>query len=103
MVDLAALAGLAGGILPAILGPVAAITANAVEKTPLVPYEGKSIATIVLAVFLCSLAIVVVAAGATGRLTGDWQSILRILIESIVTTLAGCGAYSLTQARKPIV
>jgi hypothetical protein len=42
-------------------------------------------------------------AGATGRLTGDWQSILQILIEALATTLAGCGAYSLTQAKKPIL
>ena len=103
MVDVSAIAGVAAGILPAILGPVAAITTNAAEKLPLVPYEGKTIGTIVLAVFLASLAIVVVVAGAMGRLNGDWQSILKILVDAIVTTLAGCGAYSLTQARKPIV
>ena len=103
MVDLAAIAASAAGLLPALLGPVAAITTNAAERLPIIPYGGKSIATITLAVFLSSLAIVVVVAGAMGRLTGDWQSILRILVDSIVTTLAGCGAYSLTQARKPII
>jgi cytochrome c biogenesis protein CcdA len=103
MVDLAALGGIIAPILPAILGPVASAAANAAEKLPVVPYEGKSIATIVLAVFLASLAICVVVAGATGRLAGDWQSLLRILIEAIATTLAGCGAYSLAQARKPLV
>lgn len=103
MVDVSAIAGVAAGILPAILGPVAAIATNAAEKLPLVPYEGKTIGTIVLAVFLASLAICVIVAGALGKLTGDWQSILKILVDAIVTTLAGCGAYSLTQARKPIV
>ena len=103
MVDLAALGGIIAPILPAILGPVAATVTNAAEKLPVVPYEGKTIGTIVLAVFLASLAICVVVAGAMGRLAGDWQSLLRILIEALVTTLAGCGAYSLTQARKPLL
>lgn len=103
MVDLAALGALVAPILPAILGPVAATVTNAAEKLPLVPYEGKTIGTIVLAVFLASLAICVVVAGAMGRLTGDWQSLVKILVDAIVTTLAGCGAYSLTQARKPLV
>jgi hypothetical protein len=103
MVDFAALAALASPLLPAILGPVASLATNAAEKLPVVPYEGKTIATIVLAVFLASLAMVVIAAGATGRLTGEWQDLVRILIEALVTTLAGCGAYSITQARKPII
>ena len=103
MVDLSAIAGVATTLLPAILGPVAAITTNAAEKLPVVPYKGQSIATIVLAVFLASLTICVIVAGATGRLSGNWQDLVRILVESIVTTLAGCGAYSLSQARKPIV
>lgn len=103
MVDFAALAALAAPLLPAILGPVASVTANAAEKLPVVPYEGKTIGTIVLAVFLASLTICVIVAGALGRLSGDWQSLVRILIDAIVTTLAGCGAYSLSQARKPII
>jgi lysylphosphatidylglycerol synthetase-like protein (DUF2156 family) len=103
MVDLMQILSMAAPILPAILGPAAALTANAVEKTPVIPYQARSISTIVLAVFLSSLAICVIAAGATGRLTGDWEGILRLLIESIVTTLAGCGAYSLSQARKPLI
>lgn len=103
MVDLAQILTAAAPILPAILGPFAALTANAAEKLTAVPYQGRSLATIVLAVFLSSLAICVIAAGAAGRLAGDWQSILRLLVEAIVTTLAGCGAYSLAQAEKPIL
>jgi hypothetical protein len=100
MVDFGALLTLA---LPILAGPVASAVTNAAEKLPVVPYEGKSIGTIVLAVFLASLGICVVVAGATGRLNGDWQSLLQLLIEALATTLAGCGAYSLTQARKPLV
>jgi len=100
MVDFGALLTLA---LPILAGPVASAVTNAAEKLPVVPYEGKSIGAIVLAVFLASLAICVVVAGATGRLAGDWQSLLQLLIEALATTLAGCGAYSLTQARKPLV
>jgi hypothetical protein len=100
MVDLGALLTLA---LPILAGPVASAVTNAAEKLPVVPYEGKSIGTIVLAVFIASLGICVVVAGAMGRLAGDWQSLLQLLIEALATTLAGCGAYSLTQARKPLV
>jgi hypothetical protein len=100
MVDFGALLTLA---LPILAGPVASAVTNAAEKLPVVPYEGRSIGTIVLAVFLASLGICVVVAGATGRLNGDWQSLLQLLIEALATTLAGCGAYSLTQARKPLV
>jgi hypothetical protein len=100
MVDFGALLTLA---LPILAGPVASAVTNAAEKLPVVPYEGKSIGTIVLAVFLASLGICVVVAGAMGRLNGDWQSLLQLLIEALATTLAGCGAYSLTQARKPLV
>ena len=100
MVDFGALITMA---LPILAGPVAsAITATA-EKAPAVPYKARSIGTIVLAVFLASLTICVLAAGVTGRLSGNWQDLVRILVESIVTTLAGCGAYSLTQAKKPIL
>jgi hypothetical protein len=100
MVDFGALLTLA---LPILAGPVASAVTNAAEKLPVVPYEGRSIGTIVLAVFLASLGICVVVAGAMGRLAGDWQSLLQLLIEALATTLAGCGAYSLTQARKPLV
>ena len=103
MVDFGAIGGLLGAALPILAGPVASVVTNAAEKLPVVPFKGQSVATIVLAVFLASLAICVIVAGATGRLSGDWQSLLRILIEAIATTLAGCGAYSLTQARKPLV
>lgn len=100
MVDFGALLTLA---LPILAGPVASAVTNAAEKLPVVPYEGRSIGTIVLAVFLASLGICVVVAGATGRLAGDWQSLLQLLIEALATTLAGCGTYSLTQSRKPLV
>lgn len=100
MVDLGALITMA---LPILAGPVAsAITATA-EKAPAVPYKARSIGTIVLAVFLASLALCVLVAGVMGRLSTDWQSLLQILIEAIATTLAGCGAYSLTQADKPLL
>lgn len=103
MVDVTQILTVAAPILPAIFGPIASLTANAAEKLPAVPYQARSLGTIVLAVFLASLAICVIAAGATGRLTGDWQNILRLIVEAIVTTLAGCGAYSLTQAQKPLI
>lgn len=103
MVDFTQILTMAAPVLPAILGPIAAVTANAAEKIPAVPYQARSLSTIVLAVFLASLAICVIAAGATGRLNGDWQGILRLVVEAIVTTLAGCGAYSLAKAEKPIL
>jgi len=95
--------GLATTLLPAVIGPVASVVAKQAEKMPLVPYEGNTIGSIVLAVFLAALGLAVEAAGATGRLNGDWESMLRVLVDAIVATLAGCGAYSLTQARKPLI
>lgn len=103
MVDVAAIAAAAYGLLPAVIGPVASIITSQVEKTPVIPYEGKTIGTIVLAVFLTALTLAIVVAAAMGRLAGDYQSIIRVLVDTIVATLAGCGAYSLTQAEKPIV
>lgn len=103
MVDFGAIALAASGLLPAIIGPAASVIAKQAEKAPVIPYEAKSIGTIVLAVFLAALTLAVVAAGATGKLTGDWNSLVKVLIDAIVGTLCGCGVYSLTQARKPIV
>ena len=103
MVDLAAIAMAASGLLPAIIGPVASVITKQAEKAPAIPYEGKTIGTIVLAVFLTALTLAIVVAAAMGRLAGDYQSIIRVLVDAIVATLAGAGAYSLTQARKPIV
>lgn len=103
MVDIAAIAAAASGLLPAIIGPVASVITAKAERAPVIPYEGKSIGTIVLAVFLTALALAIVVAGATGRLTTGWQDLVRVLIEAIVATLAGCGAYSLTHTSKPIV
>lgn len=100
MVDFGALFTLA---LPVLAGPVASAITKGVEKAPVVPYKARSIGTIVLAVFLVSLALCVLVAGVMGRLSTDWQSLLQILIEAIATTLAGCGAYSLTQAEKPLL
>jgi fructose-specific phosphotransferase system IIC component len=100
MVDFGAILTMA---LPILAGPVASAVTQAVEKAPSVPYKARSIGTIVLAVFLASLALCVLVAGVMGRLSTDWQSLLQILIEAIATTLAGCGAYSLTQAKKPLL
>ena len=103
MVDFGAIAAAASGLLPVIIGPVASVITKKAEEAPAVPFKAQTIGSIVLAVFLAALTLAIVVSGATGRLTGDWQSLMRVLIDAIVATLCGCGAYSLTQARKPIV
>jgi hypothetical protein len=103
MVDFGAIALAASGLLPAIIGPVASVITKQAEKAPVVPYKAQTIGSIVLAVFLAALTLAIVAAGATGRLAGDWNSLVKVLVDAIVGTLCGCGVYSLTQARKPIV
>lgn len=91
-------------MLPLLLAPSVSFIADAIEKTPGIPYQARSKAGITACLLGVSLAIRFSVAAYTGSLDKlDLSHDLHMFGEAVTAALAAAGGYSLVKSDKPVM
>lgn len=84
--------------IPLMIGPAASVIVEAAKRVPAVPFDGRTRASIALALLVVSLTARAGIAWLNGDLGGlDWNTELRILLDAVLAALAAAGGYSLVK------
>jgi hypothetical protein len=91
-------------LLPLVLAPSVSVIADAIEKTPVIPYQAKSKAGITACLLGVSIAVRFGLAAYTGSLDKlNVSDDLMMFAEALTAALAAAGGYSIVKSDKPVM